>query len=210
MKDVSGKIGNNFVVKNYPGGGGVLQNKPKKPKKRSKKQKKHSNSFWYSIQYANNQMAKPAVLAVYEWRAKGTARNAQNLMVRDHARPPIICAIEVENYTGASGEIIRIRAIDDFKVKSVSVTITGKNNKIIEKGEAALRGKKGLWRYFTTVTNPNPVGTIITALAMDLPENKTTASLTCSNVPGEQKWVLDANDPNGSKKLKEWRKKGYK
>ena len=204
LKDVTGKIGNNFVVKNYADGRTVIQNKGKRPKKKSQEQKSHFNRFGDSSHYASYQLARPDVRELYERRAKGTKRNAQNLMVRDYLRAPEIYAIELQNYTGSPGEVIRIRAADDFKIVSMKVTIlTG--NKIIEKGEAQLRGKKGLWRYFTTVKNDHPAGTVITALAMDMPQNKTTASLTCSNTVGEQNWILNPEDPKGFKRMKELR-----
>jgi hypothetical protein len=205
LKGVSGKVGNNFVIKNYDGDRIVVANKGKKRKKNSAKQEAHFTNFMYANKYASLALEAPAVRELYERRAKFTKGNAQNLMVRDFLLAPEIYAIELENYTGAAGEIIRIRAADDFKIVSLSVTISV-NTKIIEKGEAQLRGKKGLWRYFTTVKNSHPARTVITALAMDIPQNKTTASLKCRNIVGEQSWILNPKDPKGLKRMKELHK----
>ncbi|MEJ1239714.1 hypothetical protein WBG78_16375 [Chryseolinea sp. T2] len=202
LKGVSGKIGDNIIIKEYKDGRRVMQNKPKKRKTNSRKQRDHFENFRLGVEYADEQLKQPAVRELYERRAKGTNRTAQNLIVRDFLLAPIIHAIELPNYTGAPGEVIRIRASDDFKIVSLSVTIETENGKILEKGEAQLRGKKGLWRYFTTVINANLAGTVISVVAIDLPHNEARASLTCGNVPGEQKWVLDPKDPNGFKKMK--------
>jgi hypothetical protein len=97
--------------------------------------------------------------------------------VSDYLHAPKIHEIQAENYSGEPGEIIRIRATDDFMVASVSVTITGGDNHVIEEGEAQPRGKRGLWRMTTTVRNTNVPGTVITVVAKDMAGNETSASV---------------------------------
>lgn len=180
LKGLSGQIGKNFIVKTLPDGSQVVTNMPSKRKKTSAKQKANEIKMTYANYYAEAQMAKPAIAELYNRRAKGTNMNGYNLAVRDFRKPPLIHSIEAAEYYGNPGDMIRIRATDDFKVVSVTVTIkVGK--KVIEKGEAIPRGKRGLWRYTTTVKNESPKKSVITTEAMDMPQNRTIATFSCSD-----------------------------
>ncbi|MEJ1239364.1 hypothetical protein WBG78_14605 [Chryseolinea sp. T2] len=193
MKGASGRIGKTLVVKTLVDGSQVLANTPAKRKKHSAKQVEHLDRFKDAKWFANIWLVKhPEIKAMYQQRAKGTIRNWHNLAIGDHMNPPEIHEIHIERYTGEPGEIIRVRATDDFKVASVKVTITAADGRKIETGEAQPRGKKGLWRFFTTVKNQEPQGTVITAMAFDLARNDVTATLTCSDIVGEQIWRLKA------------------
>lgn len=186
LKGTSGQIGKNFVIKTLVDGSQVLANMPTKRKKTSPKQKENEDRLTYANHYAAAQMAKPAIAEQYSRRAKGTTRNGFNLAVKDFSHAPEIHSIEAEEYDGNPGSIIRIRATDDFKVISVTVTITvGKT--VIEKGQATPRGKRGLWRYTTTVKNARFKGSVITAEARDMPGNKTIAYLSCRD--GVITWI---------------------
>ena len=75
---------------------------------------------------------------MYEKGIGGNKFSANAVALSDFLNPPKIEEINVMNYTGAPGEIIRVRAWDDFKVASVSITIM-RDNIIIEKGKAQPR-----------------------------------------------------------------------
>lgn len=191
LAGASGRIGKTLVVKTLADGSQVIASTPGKRKKNSEKQAKHLNRFEDAKFYANRIGKKPELRERYERRAKGTKWNWHNLAVGDLMNPPEITNIHMEHYDGEPGEIIRIRASDDFKVVSVNVTITAADGEVIEKGEAQPRGKKGLWRFFTTIRNPRPQGTVIKVTAYDLPKNKATATLACSEAIGEQMWCTE-------------------
>ncbi|MGC3947225.1 MAG: hypothetical protein QM762_22375 [Chryseolinea sp.] len=189
LKGASGQIGKTLVVKKRVDGSQVIANTPSKRKNHSEKQVNHLDRFQDAKWFANTWMKQhPEVKALYETGAKGTIKNWHNLAIGDHMNPPVIHEIHIERYTGEPGEIIRIRATDDFKVVSVTVTILGSDGKELETGEAQLRGKRGLWRFLTTIKNPCPQGTVIRVIASDLARNKTVATLACSDVVGEQVW----------------------
>lgn len=186
LRGASGQLGRAFVVKSYKDGRQVLANVPTSRKKTSAKQKANEDRFADANSYAKFQMKKPEVAKLYNRRAKGTSRNGYNLAVRDYSHAPKIESIEADEYSGKPGALIRIRATDDFKVISVKVKITlGK--KVIEKGEAIPRGKRGLWRYTTTAKNAKVKGSVITAEATDMPGNTTMAYYTCSS--GVVTWI---------------------
>lgn len=186
LKGMSGPIGRTIIIKNYKDGRQVIANVPKEREKTSSKQKENEQKFKKGNTYAKHKMKIPAIAEQYNRRAKGTSRNGYNLAVKDYSHAPEIKSIEGEEYSGRPGTIIRIRATDDFKVVSVTVKITvGK--KVIEQGEAIPRGKRGLWRYTTTVKNVKVKASVITAEATDMPGNRTMAYYTCST--GVVTWI---------------------
>ena len=191
LKGASGRIGKTLVVKTLADGTQVIANTPAKRKKHSVKQVKHLGRFQDAKFFAKRVATKSDVKALYESRAKGTLKNWYNLAIGDKMNPPEIHEIHIGRYTGEPGEVIRIRATDDFKVASVSVEISTPDHKLVETGEAQPRGKKGLWRFFTTLKNPQPQGTVISVTAVDIPRNQTTAILTCSDIVGEQQWSAE-------------------
>lgn len=69
------------------------------------------------------------------------------------------------------GSTLRIHAIDDFKVKEVSVTIQNSDGTIVETGKAVLEPNGVTWLYTATVSNPELNGDKITVRASDIPGN---------------------------------------
>lgn len=89
---------------------------------------------------------------------------------------PKIKEVDLNNYTGQPGSTIRIRAIDDFKVKSVSVTITNDDGSLVEKGNAAISSNGVDWIFTATANNANLSGDKIVIRASDIPGNITESS----------------------------------
>jgi len=174
----SGALGKNVVYKQWRGRV-VMANMPKKRKGSSEKQKDQQHRFKEAVTFAKRATANPQWKAMYEKgiNEKENKFSANAVALSDYLNSPEIGEINVLNYTGAPGELIRIRAWDDFKVASVHVTIT-RNNVIIEKGKAQPRGKKGLWRLMTTVRNESAPGTVITVVANDMAGNTTKKTIT--------------------------------
>ena len=61
-----------------------------------------------------------------------------NLAVSDYIKAPQIKAVNYAAYTGQVGDTISIRAIDDFKVDKVTVSIENSSEVEIENGTAVL------------------------------------------------------------------------
>jgi hypothetical protein len=174
----SGALGKNVVYKQWRGRV-VMANMPKKRKGSSEKQIQQQDRFKAAVTFAKRAIAHPQWKAMYEKgiNEKENKFSANAVALSDYLNPPTIGEINVLNYTGAPGELIRIRAWDDFRVASVHVTIT-RNNVVIEEGKALPRGKKGLWRLMTTVRNESAPGTVITVVANDMAGNSTTKTVT--------------------------------
>ncbi|NJK85254.1 MAG: hypothetical protein HC906_04090 [Bacteroidales bacterium] len=71
---------------------------------------------------------------------------------------------------------IIIHAHDDFRVEKVEIEITDLNNSLIEKGNA-IRVNDHEWNYTVHPDNTIIKNRIITAVASDLPGNKTEMKL---------------------------------
>ncbi|MEJ1236994.1 hypothetical protein WBG78_02635 [Chryseolinea sp. T2] len=180
VQGASGKLGDNVCFRRLPNGETIIANKPKKREKLSDQQVVVVDRFSDATYYAKHKTRIPEFKTLYKRgiNKEKLILSAYNVAVRDFLNAPIVEAIDVKDYSGRPGQLIRARATDDFKVMSVTITITDSNNKVIEKGEMTARGKKGLWRYSTTVKNLNVEGTMITVVANDLPGNATKETLT--------------------------------
>ena len=173
LKGFSGALGKNVVFKQYTKRGIVIAaNYPKKRKSDSDKQIAQQGVFKYAIQYAKNATAHPQVSVIYAKGVDAVRTSVNAVAMKDVLTPPEVREVNLLTYSGAPGELIRVRAWDDFKVMSVSIAIAKADGTIIEEGQALPRGKKGLWRMATTVRNDSVPGTVFTVIATDMAGNK--------------------------------------
>jgi hypothetical protein len=179
VKGLSGTLGGTLVYKRY-GDITVVANKSKKREKISEKQVAQIGRFKQATAYAKRVLKKPEMKALY-MRGINKAKlihSAYNVAIRDFLEAPKIHEIDTKDYTGEAGQLIRVRATDDFMVKSVTITVANAEGEVVETGEALARGKKGLWRFTTTIRRLSVKGTVITAVAKDYPGNETTQVFT--------------------------------
>ena len=175
---LSGKLGNLLVFRNV-GGKTVVSSAPKKKQSApSEAQEKHRLKFQEAILYARSSMADNNVKDGYKAAAQ-EGESAFNVAVADFFNAPSIHEIDVSNYTGQPGSYIQIRAIDDFSVKEVSVTIQNADGSEVEHGMAVQQPGAIWWRYTAVQTNQSLTGDRIVVRVSDLPGNLTqqTASL---------------------------------
>lgn len=179
VQGASGMLGNNFVYRQVHGRT-IMANRPKKREKLSEKQLAQTDRFSDATYYAKKKTEMPQFKSLYQRGIdlKKGILSAYAVALRDFLNAPKIEQLDVKDYTGEPGQLIRVRATDDFMVSSVSITISNAENQVIENGEAMPRGKKGLWRMMTTVRNTQVKGTVITVVAKDLPGNETTKVMT--------------------------------
>lgn len=89
----------------------------------------------------------------------------------DFLHAPDIDVIDLLGYSGAVGDSIRVRVIDDFKVVQVQVIIYNADGSVVEQGDA-LQQANGLdWLYTATAANPTTSGDRIVIRASDKPGN---------------------------------------
>ncbi|MGC3947019.1 MAG: hypothetical protein QM762_21295 [Chryseolinea sp.] len=179
MKGASGTLGGALTYRRV-GDRTIVAQKGKKREKLSAKQEVQVASFTKASSYAKRALMKPEMKALYERGIdkKKHITNAYTVAIQDFLKPPVIHEIDTKDYSGEAGQLIRVRASDNFKVKSVTVSVANAEGEMVETGEALERGKKGLWRYTTTIRRMIVKGSMITAVARDYADNATTQIFT--------------------------------
>ncbi len=80
--------------------------------------------------------------------------------------------------TGQIGDQIRVRAIDNFRVTEVKVSIHDASDTLVESGLATLSPNNIDWTYDATTLHSDLAGTKVTAEAKDTPGNKKLETVT--------------------------------
>jgi hypothetical protein len=151
-------------------------------KSKSVKKLKSNNRFKGASHWATMILTTPGCRELYSKGIKKETNSAFAVARRDFMTVPKIHYTKIENYTGAVGDQVRIKATDNFRVTAITVSISRGEGKLLEEG-AAVRDlrKPAMWTYTTTVANPELPGTIITVIAEDLPGNKGLQEITIGN-----------------------------
>ena len=169
----SGKIGDILVIKQV-GDKIILAQAPKKTDKEpTKAQKAHRLKFQEAIIYAKAVLKDEGEKAEYQEKST-ISKSEYNVAVADFMKAPDIDEIDITNYTGKVGDTIRVRAIDDFKVVQVQISIINADGTILEEGNAVLQDNGLDWIYTATQQNDNLDGDKIIVRASDKPGNITT------------------------------------
>jgi hypothetical protein len=131
-----------------------------------------------AMQYANVQMADPDARALYQSHAAAKGRTARSLALFDYLIAPTIRRIDATKYTGTVGELIRIRAVDDFMVVTIGVLICNHRGEVIERGAAVPQLSPDQWTYRITTWNDSLTGCSIVVSAHDVAGNIASQTLT--------------------------------
>ncbi|MDD3077779.1 MAG: hypothetical protein PHH37_01575 [Paludibacter sp.] len=166
---LSGKVGNLLVFRNRAGKTVVSSAPRKSTGEPSEAQKTHRRRFQEAVIYGREVNADPEKKELYAQSAKEGV-SVYNVAVADFMQAPDIIEINVNNYTGKTGDTITIMVKDDFMVFEVVVTIFNKDGTEVESGNAQpADGYK--WTYTVTSNNDNLNGDKIVVRAYDLPGN---------------------------------------
>ena len=144
----------------------------KKP--RTEKQLAWQRKFRIASGFAQSVKSHPDLLAFYAPLAQARGRGMRQLILSDAFSPPKIESIDLSQYTGAGGSVIRIRATDNFGVVSVRLSLHGGD--VEEYGQAVPDGE--LWRYTATKSMPPGQPVKIRVIASDRPGNNTDEYLS--------------------------------
>jgi len=175
MFGARGRVGNLVVFKNFGSNQTVISRLKRKVKNPvyTDKQENVKYKFREAVIYAKGIINDPDLVAFYQKFAKpGTS--AYNLALADFCKAPEIRLIDTDEYSGQIGDKIRARAIDNFRVVEVKVSIHDFDDNLIESGLAILSANSVDWFYQTTVANANLAETKITVEAKDTPGNITS------------------------------------
>lgn len=178
LNGVSGKLGNNIVIRQTKLGT-IVANKPNRQKPPSENQVKVRDKFSDAAYYAREEIKVPESLDQYKAAVTARLRSPYAVAIADFLSPPRVRLIDSGAYRGTVGDVIKVRASDDFKVMSVMVIIKSDTGEELERGEATFRGgSQPDWTYAVTVANATLKDCTITAIAKDLPGNEGTLTVT--------------------------------
>lgn len=127
--------------------------------------------FTAAAEYAKRAMTDPVYRAEYNERGAGM-RTGYNVAIADFFKAPIVTEIDVSKYRGHAGDPIRVIAVDDFRVKNVTVSIRDENNTELEFGECIQLENGNAWIYTVASEHLPTEGQQVKAIAYDIPENK--------------------------------------
>lgn len=166
IQGFSGTLGDQLVIKQDKAGRTILAVPPTFDPDRtfSAAQLERQERFRDASTYAKDAKSE----TVYQQKAEGTPMNAYNVAMADWFHAPEVQEIDMENWNGAVGDIIRIKAVDDVQVNQVTVLITDSGGTVLEQGAATNAGS-GWWTY-TTQTEISGSPRVV-ASARDLPGN---------------------------------------
>ena len=175
FKQINGQIGD-LVFREVRGKTVISQKADLSHLKRSEAQLAVQARFREGALYGKAVMADPTLKALYQAAAKAEKKPLFSMMVSDYLHPPVVSTIDLNSYRGATGEVIRVTAFDDFEVVSVQVVLADGVGGVLESGAAVV--ENGRWTY-TTTTAVTPGTTVtVTATARDRPGNMGTAEAT--------------------------------
>ena len=174
MFGARGKIGNLVVFKNFGENQTVIAKRRKKiiNPKYTIEQERTKEKFRDGVVYAKGVIADADLTARYKRLAK-PGISVYNLALADFCKAPQIKAVDISEYNGLVGDYIRVRAVDNFGVTAVKVSIYSASGNLIESGTANVQSNNLDWRYNCTIVNPDFSGGYLRAEASDFPGNLT-------------------------------------
>lgn len=134
-------------------------------------QAKIRENFQLGARYAKEAVKNPDMAAAYK-TALNPRQNVYSRALQDFVTPPRIMGFHTRDYSGAAGNPILIKATDDFRVKDVYLEIYSPQGVLLEKGKAGLVADSQQWLYTTTEANSQVAGSILKAIAVDVPGNE--------------------------------------
>jgi len=167
---LSGKLGDLIVFRNRGGKTIVSQAPGKREQEPTEAQEQHQLRFQEAILYGKASITDPEKKASYQAAAE-EGQSAFNVAVADFLNAPHIDEIDVSHYTGQPDSYIQVRAVDDFEVAEVTMTILNTDSSEVEHGTAELQPDSAWWRYTATAVNESLDGDKIIVRVSDLPGN---------------------------------------
>ena len=166
-----GMLGRELVFRHWDGK--LIVSKAPGPQKRkaSRQQAKTRERFSLATRYAKKACKNPERATAYQTALK-PRQNVYSRALQDFITPPKVLGIYSREYRGQPGNPVLITATDDFMVKDLYVENYSPQGLIIEKGKATAIPESTQWLYTTTRANNQVAGTVIKAIAVDIPENE--------------------------------------
>src|SRR5579862_3551069 len=116
--EISGRIGDLIVARHKPGLE-IIRHRPTRTAPPTVPELGNQARFKLAVTYAKALWKEqPELKAKYIAAAQLKHRLGFNLAKGDFLNPPRVEEIDLDGYSGKTGEVIRVSAVDDFGVKS--------------------------------------------------------------------------------------------
>jgi len=134
-------------------------------------QEAHRERFKQAVAFGKSVMADSSLRTLYTEIAKNKDIPVFAATVSDFFSEPVVNDIDLADYTGQVGNVIKIRAMDDYGVESVHVIIANLQNGIaIENGPAVeTSAGSGIWLYTAQSTVTAGTTVDVQVMATDRP-----------------------------------------
>ena len=147
--ELSGKVGQ--IVIRFSKGEYVITTPPVFTKPPSEKQLEQREKFKEAVEYAQEATKVSPTKEIYEEIAERKKKYPMNVAVADFFHVPEIEDVDISEYHGKTGDLIRVKARDDVKVSRVAVLISDQDGNEVERGDAkAVKGSALNWVYSAT------------------------------------------------------------
>ena len=177
VEHIHGQVGS-FVYKSRYGVNIIAQKPDHVTQPNTPAQQAAKGSFTDAADYAKGAMANPQLHAAYMAEAKIQKSSPNAVAIKDWMTAPTVKLVDLSHYSKQVGDVIYVKAIDDFQVTGVHVSIEDSAHAAIESGAAVFDMPSNAWKYTVTV-DATAKGTVtVTASAMDNPGNVGTLSAT--------------------------------
>jgi hypothetical protein len=177
LEGMRGKVGD-LVFKRFEGQTIVSRRPQQVHQPNSPAQLAAREKFRQAAAYAKAAFANPAIRALYAPKAKAKNLSTFALMIADFFKAPTIDEVDLSAYTGQTGQVIRVRAIDDFEVMGVSVQMLEPDTHEQIDGGDAVKALDGTWVFTAQANIPHGHTFTIEVTATDRPGHKTVKTLT--------------------------------
>jgi len=170
VEEVSGGFGN--IVFRASKGKTVMCRKPDlSGNDATQGQAAHRERFREAVAYGRSVMADADMLAMYKQASVRRDIPVFALTVADFFNAPTINEVDLSAYAGKVGDVIKVKAMDDFGVASVHVALVNPTNEApIENGYAVeTAAGSGVWVYTVTASMPGGSKVGFNVVATDFP-----------------------------------------
>ncbi len=165
IQGLSGSLGDQLVIQTGRGGQTIICSKPHPDGKApSIIQQTTHEKFQESAAYAKA-AKENLVLAA---KAALKSRTTHNVARADWFHPPEVVTIDLESWSGKSGEKLRVRLRDSVRVKMMYFLIAQEDGTLVEEGPGTPIEDGVWWEYVTTADHPGCAAKVLVS-AQDLP-----------------------------------------
>ena len=178
VKGARGNVGKQFVYRTE-GDNTHITKMPRGTKRKPKSNELEVRElFAAAARYGRSATASQEWKEAYKKKA-GPGKRAFGVAFKDYLTAPEVRAINTLKYNGAPGSVVTIQALDDFKVAEVRVSIYDATGALLEEGIGVQDTvNANAWKYTTTQNNSTLAGSVIKAIAIDVPGNTGSLEIT--------------------------------